>query len=68
MSGTTWRKTPCDSTACVEIGRTDYGDFAIRSSQFRADKVIVTRRELESFINACKVGHFDTLIYPEEIK
>lgn len=63
---TKWVRTPTDSGAAVEIGRLTYGDYAIRSQQFRARTVVMTRTELRAFIQAVKNGHFDKMI--QEIK
>lgn len=63
MSETRWRRTPCESSACVEIGATSYGDFLVRNSNFRADKVGFTAQEMRAFIRAVKDGHFDDLIW-----
>lgn len=58
-----WVRTPCgESVACVEIGKLDYGDFAIRNSNFKADKVIFTEAEIIAFLWAAKKGHFDRLL------
>ena len=57
-----WYKTPGDPKNCIEVGQTDYGDFSIRQSQFRARTVVVTRQQLEAFLNAAKWGHFDHLL------
>lgn len=63
MSESRWRRTPCDTAACVEIGRLSYGHFAIRNSNFRADKALFTEQEMKAFIRAVKDGHFDDLIW-----
>lgn len=52
--------------ACVEIGKLEYGDFAIRNSNFKSDKVIFTRQEIAAFIRAAKNGHFDRLFEVEQ--
>lgn len=57
-----WIKTPCDTNACVEIGKLPHGDFAIRSSQFRANTVVITEQELVSFIQAVHAGVFDKFV------
>lgn len=67
MSTTRWVRTPCgESVACVEIGKLEYGDFAIRNSNFKSDKVIFTRQEIAAFIRAAKNGHFDRLFEVEQ--
>lgn len=61
-----WIRTPTDAPNAVEVGKLDYGDFAIRNNQFRARTVVLTRPELWAFIQAAKNGHFDKLL--EEIR
>lgn len=59
-----WRKTPSPDNkgACVEIGRLTYGDYAIRNSLFRADRIPFTREQLLLFIRAVKLGVFDDFV------
>lgn len=59
---TRWKKTPCETNACVEVGALSYGEFAIRNSMFRANTVVFTKKEMQAFIRAVKVGVFDDLI------
>lgn len=59
---TKWIKTPCDTSACVEVGKLDHGDFAIRNSIFEANRIVVTRAEMAAFIQAVKDGVFDELV------
>lgn len=66
MSTTRWVRTPCESGSCVEVGRLEYGDFAIRNSNFKADKVIFTEKEIAYFLQAVKNGHFDRLFGVEQ--
>lgn len=61
MSETRWVRARCDTSACVELGALSYGDYAIRNSNFRADKVVFTRKEMMTFLSAVKAGEFDRL-------
>ena len=63
MSETRWRRAPCESTSCVEVGVTSFGGYLIRNSNFRADKAAFTQTEMRAFIRAVKNGHFDDLIW-----
>lgn len=66
MATTRWVRTPTDSQGAMEIGKLEFGDYAIRNHQFRARTVTMTRAELRAFIQAVKNGHFDRLL--EEIR
>jgi hypothetical protein len=46
----------------IEVGRLPHGDYAIRSSAFRANTVVVTEDELAEFFHAVHAGHFNSLI------
>lgn len=58
---TRWIKTPCDTNACVEVGKLDYGDYVIRNSQFGTRTVTFTPAEMRAFVRAVKNGTFDSL-------
>ena len=47
---------------CIEIGSLSYGDFALRTTDFKRRTVVVTRRQLEEFVQAVKAGRFDRLL------
>lgn len=63
MRETHWRRSPCNDGACVEVGRLSYGHYAIRNSNFRADKALFTQEEMKAFITAVKNGHFDDMVW-----
>lgn len=65
---THWVRTPCDSSACVEVGSLWYGDMAVRSSQFRSRTVTFSRAEFAAFLEAAKKGTFDEIVYGKEIR
>ncbi len=67
-SKTRWVRTPCDSSACVEVGSLWYGDIAVRNSQFRARTVTFSRKEFGAFLEAAKKGEFDEIVYGKEIR
>lgn len=65
---TRWVRTPCDTSACVEVGRLWYGDIAVRNSQFQSRTVTFSRREFAAFLEAAKKGKFDDIVNGKEIK
>lgn len=63
---TRWLKTPCDTNACVEIGKEAPNRYKIRNSSFRADQVSANAPQIRALIRAAKLGILDGLI--EEIR
>ena len=57
-----WKSGPTASKTVVEIGRYEFGGYAIRNSAFRARTIVLTKSELVAFLNAVKMGVFDDLV------
>ena len=47
---------------CIEVGALSYGDFSLRTSDFKRRTLVVTREQFEEFVAAVKAGRFDRLL------